>query len=482
MSNLLGALLLGGYGFLVLPAIVLLVMTLFDHSRDPEQPTRGRILMFLVWTAFVLALLGLLIWFNPYGREINSSIPAAGVLIVLIALLVYLLSCWRVLASLWASEKALVTSFALVYLGLFIFLFLGDPVALLMVVVPTLAFTFILQLSRAGIIVLTIFSLLILAVIILTAGGWIYIPTADQPAWSQTARSILMGIALLISILLPAGLLYMSLRISPDGKKPPLVWTLVLTVILLAGVVYQSFWEGIWSSAHARAFEDHLPIFQFLLSLVAGLLLALILSGYRKWIGPIYMVLVTAVAVAAFARGWNVSAFDRPFQAITGTMVFIPIAWQSLPRTTCPSCHRRLWCDLAAGVTNPPETPIVWAISAAISPTLTVSSRLKPMPRTGMCPLKPGCVMICGRASMRWSLSIESGLRMNCRSIPINDHVLQIEHCPSTRFEKLRMHPGVEFLKALPANYEYESPRALARKEGYGSGKSISKSDWHSKG
>jgi len=265
--------------------------------------------MFLVLTAFVLALSDLLIWFNPYGREINSSIPAAGVLIVLIVLLVYLLSCWQVLAGLWATEKALVTSFALVYLGLFIFLFLGDPVALLMVVVPTLAFTFILHLSRAGIIVLTILSLLILAVIIFTAGGWIYIPTADQPAWSQTARSILMGIALLISILLPAGLLYLSLRISPDAK-PPLVWTLVLTVILLAGMLYQSFWEGIWSSAHARAFEDHLPVFQFLLSLVAGLLLALILGGYRKWAGPIYTILVTAVVVAAYARGWNVSAFD----------------------------------------------------------------------------------------------------------------------------------------------------------------------------
>jgi hypothetical protein len=310
MSNLLGALLLGGYGFLVLPAIVLLIMTLFDHSRNPEQPTRVRLLMFLVLTAFMLALLDLLIWFNPYGREINSSIPAAGVLIVLISLLVYLLSCWQVLARLWATEKALVTSFALVFLCLFLFLFLGDPVALLMVVVPTLAFSFILHFSRAGIIVLTILSLLILAVMIFIAGGWIYIPTADQPAWSQTARSILMGTALLISILLPAGLLYMSLRISADGKSPHLVWTLVLTVILLAGMAYQSFWEGIWSSAHARAFEDHLPFFQFLLSLVAGLLLALILGGYRKWAGPIYTILVMAVAVAAFARGWNVSAFD----------------------------------------------------------------------------------------------------------------------------------------------------------------------------
>jgi hypothetical protein len=310
MSNLLGALLLGGYGFLVLPAIVLLVVTLFDHSRNPEQPTRGRLLMFLVVTAFVLALLDLLIWFNPYGREINSSLPAVGVLIVLIALLVYLLVCWRGLASLWAHEKALVTFIAIVYLGLFLFLFLEDPVALLVVVVSALAFSFMLHLSRAGITVLTILSLLILAVIIFTAGGWIYIPASDQPAWSRTARSILMGIALLLSILLPVGLLYMSLRVSPDGKKLPLPWTLVLTVILLTGVVYQGLWEGIWSSAHARAFEDHLPFFQFLLSLVAGLLLALILVGYRKWAGPIYTILVTAVAVAAFARGWNVSAFD----------------------------------------------------------------------------------------------------------------------------------------------------------------------------
>jgi hypothetical protein len=69
-------------------------------------------------------------------------------------------------------------------------------------------------------------------------------------------------------------------------------------------------WEGIWSAAHARAFEDHLPFAHFMLSLIAGVLLALMLRGYRKWVGPIYTILVTTIVVLAFAWGWNLSAFE----------------------------------------------------------------------------------------------------------------------------------------------------------------------------
>jgi hypothetical protein len=46
----------------------------------------------MVTAVATLAFLVLLIWFNPYGREINGSLPAFGMLPVLVALLDLILS------------------------------------------------------------------------------------------------------------------------------------------------------------------------------------------------------------------------------------------------------------------------------------------------------------------------------------------------------------------------------------------------------
>jgi hypothetical protein len=79
-------------------------------------------------------------------------------------------------------------------------------------------------------------------------------------------------------------------------------------------MAYQVAWDGIWSSAHARAFEDHLPFLQFMLSLAAGIFLALTLRGWRRLVGPLYFVLVTAVAVISLSQGWKLSAFEMTEQ------------------------------------------------------------------------------------------------------------------------------------------------------------------------
>ena len=310
MPDLLHMLLLGGYTFLVLPAGILIAVSLFDFSKNLEQPSRRRLLTFLILTALVLALLGLLIWFNPYGRKINSSLPAMGMLIVLIAMLGYLVYHARGLADLWSKDRSLAIIFTLVYLGLFAFLWLADPVAFYVTCVLTLGIALAWFIPRSGLVSLGILSLLTLATLLFTGGGWLFIPSADLPAWYQTILPILTGVALLISILLPAGLLYASLRTSPSPKRLHILWSLVLGIILLAGAAYQTLWDGIWSSAHARAFEDHLPFIPFLLSLIAGVFLALTLRGWRRLVGPLYIVLVTAITVAALAQGWKLSAFE----------------------------------------------------------------------------------------------------------------------------------------------------------------------------
>ena len=111
MSKLLSALLLGGYSFLVLPAIIVFIVTLVDRSHNPEQSSRSRLLVLLSLAALLLALLGLLIWFNPYGSNISSSLPAYGVLIVLAPFLAYLVCHARELAGLWLGDRSLVIFF-----------------------------------------------------------------------------------------------------------------------------------------------------------------------------------------------------------------------------------------------------------------------------------------------------------------------------------------------------------------------------------
>jgi hypothetical protein len=100
------------------------------------------------------------------------------------------------------------------------------------------------------------------------------------------------------------------LRGAATVKKSQLLWGLVLALIFLAGVSYQMYWDGIWSSAHDRAFEDHLPFAHFLFSMLAGVMLTLTLRGSRRWMGPIYILLVTSIAVLMLTLGWGVSAFE----------------------------------------------------------------------------------------------------------------------------------------------------------------------------
>jgi len=310
MSKLLSSLLLGGYSFLILPAIIVFIAALIDRPQNPEQPSRKRMLVYLSLSALLLALLGLLIWFNPNGSEINSSLPAAGILIVLAPMLAYLLHHAREFAGLWRWDRVLVIVFALVFLALFILLWLADPIAFTMTIVLALGIALAWNLPRAGFALLEIISLLTFATVILTTGGWLYIPSVEAPDASFMALQIFMVIAMLITILMPAGLLYAILRSSSPIKKSHLIWSLVFITILLAGMVYQVVWDGIWSSAHARAFEDHLPFIQFMLSLAAGIFLALTLRGWRRLVGPLYFVLVTAVAVVALSQGWKLSAFE----------------------------------------------------------------------------------------------------------------------------------------------------------------------------
>jgi hypothetical protein len=306
MSKLLNALLLGGYSLLIIPAIILILAAFLDRSQYPDQPSRRKLLIFLSVTALVTVLLGLLIWFNPYGREISSSLSGYGVLIVLVTLLTYLFSHWRYFYPLWDSNKKLISFFIVLYLLLFSLLWFVDHITFYLVAGLPLALVLAWTLARSGFSFLIILGILSMGILVINTGGAFFIPANTPPVWIN----ILTVAALLFSIFLPAGVFYVILRGAATVKKSQLLWGLVLALIFLAGVSYQMYWDGIWSSAHDRAFEDHLPFAHFLFSMLAGVMLTLTLRGSRRWMGPIYILLVTSIAVLMLTLGWGVSAFE----------------------------------------------------------------------------------------------------------------------------------------------------------------------------
>ena len=157
---------------------------------------------------------------------------------------------------------------------------------------------------------LTVLSLVVAAGLTWLGGGWFWTAEMLAPAWQVTLSGVLLAACLLLAIFLPAALLYTSLKGEGVVERKMLAWSLLLSVLLVGCTAYQVYWDGIWSAAHARAFEDHLPFSQLLVSLAGGVLLALLLHGRRRWVGVAYTLGVVALCVAALSVGWRVSAFD----------------------------------------------------------------------------------------------------------------------------------------------------------------------------
>ncbi len=297
--------------FLILPSLVLVAGAWLIRIGDARQGDRRRGLLLLGATDLALILMNLCIWANPYGRSISSSLPAYGMLPALTALLAHVFRKPEQMAHLWRSDRPLMIVLVGLAPALLLLLWFADPMSFYLVAALTGALTVAAWLAlRTGLGWLSLLSLTSAALLVLLTGGSFIIRPLTLPRWLSLAADIATGLALLAALLLPPALLYPALR----GDNPPawrrLGWRLALALLLIAGSLYMVFWDGVWSSAHARAFEDHLPFVQFLLSLAGGVWLALALPGWRRLIGPGYTVLVTLAAVLALSWGWTVSAFE----------------------------------------------------------------------------------------------------------------------------------------------------------------------------
>jgi hypothetical protein len=301
---------LGLFLFLIVPSIVIVLGGSLLETRAGRQTARRNLLVSLTATVLTLSCLDLLLSTNPYGRGISSSLPALGMLPILVALLALQVRRSKEIVLLWKTDMVALVLLGLVGLVSAALLWLSEATTFYAV----LALTAMLVLAwwagtRLSRLLLVLLSLVCLGSLILTSGGAFFTPGLDFPAWVLTALQILTGVGMVLAIFLSSALLFTSLQGEAGIDWLNASWRILLAVLLVAGSAYMVYWDGIWSAAHARAFEDHLPFAQLLLALMAGASLALSLSGWRRLAGLVFVFVVCAVALQALLWGWNVSPF-----------------------------------------------------------------------------------------------------------------------------------------------------------------------------
>jgi hypothetical protein len=302
---------------LIVPSLAVMAVAWWAGRSGEQLGARRRLLLLLAGADLLVALLASLIWFNPYGRSISSSLAAFGVLPALVALLILLLTRPGDWVETWRKDPILLIILLILLLAAFAFLYLAETSAFFLVVGLTAGLGIVWWVgTRPGLALPALLGAVALCFIFL-GSGWLYLPGATAPTWLRTALFIAAGLSMVLCIFLAAALVYTALRTgqseapSPQGVRVKHAGPrLALALLLVLGSAYYVLWDGIWSSAHARAFEDHLPFMQFLFSLLAGLVIFFLLRGRRRLAGPLYTLLVTVACTFALAVGWRISAFE----------------------------------------------------------------------------------------------------------------------------------------------------------------------------
>ncbi|NMC79425.1 MAG: hypothetical protein GYA59_08700 [Chloroflexi bacterium] len=310
MTTIRNLILFGAYFFLVIPAIIVMLGAWLVRDGEQETVTHTKLRLLAFAPVLALAILDVLLWANPYGRSISSSLPALGMMPVVVALLVLVVKNFSKIAGLWPTDDVFLAVLALASLILLGLLWVGEAQTFYAVVVLAAVSTLAWWVGeRSGLLFLTILCLVCVGLVVFINGGVFSVPGLDDWGEWQTVLMIGTSILALLAILLGAALVYAGLRGEAPLNWKDLGGRLGLAALLVGSSAYMVFWDGIWSAVRARAFEDHLPFTSFLLSLIAGVLLTASLRGWRRLAGPLYVVVVTAVATLALVWGWHVSAF-----------------------------------------------------------------------------------------------------------------------------------------------------------------------------
>ncbi len=266
---------------------------------------------FFFWgtAASLLMLAGLLtaIWvhYTPDSgwAQLTALFALFALAPILVGALVFLVINWQPIGALGARSLPILVPLA----GLLILLALFNPGLILVLLAVIVLLALLWQIQGRAVDWLSMVVLLGLAIQKIAQPD---IPLAEMMTASGSASqfgqvaNIALSILMLLPYVLPALLVYNSLKAAERQNRVKWMLRLGLAALLLLFIAYDVGETAFWASARSGEAGDNFP-FQAVIPLVFGLLLALFLPSWRGLAGALYCVLVPALLIAAFVVGWS---------------------------------------------------------------------------------------------------------------------------------------------------------------------------------
>jgi len=291
--------------FTIVPAVlVLLAGGLMTLREKPAEPSRRWIIVLL--SAAIL----LLVPINLSVEDITTS--RIGIFLILLiptieGLLALTLIQRRAIYAQWQQEKVLISALLGALLLLIVGTARGEVYYPFLLILPAAFLALVWSLlMRFELGILFGLSLLVLAGKTLEAAGLIGGREMFQGIEFEWILIPLIFSWYILSLILPAVLIYRGLR-SKDADKSRLASTcFILAGLLVAGQLATIMRHGVMVNATAHAAEDHLPFGEMLVAVLTGMVLLVVLNGKRRLIGLAFIILIPVLIASAYAAGWLV--------------------------------------------------------------------------------------------------------------------------------------------------------------------------------
>lgn len=300
------------------PVLLLIIIGILIRARGNSETAGRRYFLFLAWTTIGALALALLNWIFPrsifgYGMALFSMIPGLVVLTLL---------RWREWNSLSRRSKIPILSAAGILLATILaqlvrIILTGDIYQLeplffgMALLVISVFMLFAWTWGRRYPLLVFAITALYLAFFLAFDLGALSLPSETMSGWMNTLGALaylaIPGMTIPVMAMLTAGALNSSPAID---KSEPVAWSpilgrLTLVVLLFGLLLYVYLWLWLWDGI-----EDGIRIyFMMMVSVVAAisgtLIIILTVSGWRRWAGAIFAMVVIGSIYFAILTGFG---------------------------------------------------------------------------------------------------------------------------------------------------------------------------------
>jgi hypothetical protein len=308
------------------PILLLILIGILIRTRGDPETSGRRYFLFLVWASIGSLGLILLNWILP-----PSAFGIVTVLFPIIpGLIVLPLLHWREWDSLNNRAKIpilstviilmIATIVQIVILGRKSEDFLVEPVLFGMLLFAITAFLYIAwKWGNRFSFLFGILAILYLAIFNVLEMGSLPLPLETMPGWKVVlgllAYLTIPGFVIPVMAILTANILDRFSTGNETGSvaRRPIIGRLVFVLVLYGCLLYSFYWLWLWDGIDDGIRGLLMIVASVMTAISACLVMVMTISGWRRWAGPVFAILVTVplylVVISGMGMEGNVSNY-----------------------------------------------------------------------------------------------------------------------------------------------------------------------------